>query len=201
MGKPKLHTDLESNPLSAMIAFHPLPSDTLLMDAPAGDFGIESAATAAAPRPAAWRRLLRNWSVRIGGAVLALLALVSLLAPWLGTIDPTLLDPVNRDLLPGSPAEVVLLTGESFRHTFWMGTDSYGRDIYSRVLYGGRVSLVVGVAVAALSLLFGTVIGLAAVIYAGSTRWRCASWTGSWPFRAFCSPSPCLHCGAPRCGQ
>jgi peptide/nickel transport system permease protein len=56
----------------------------------------------------------------------------------------------------------MLLTGETFDHTYIMGSDSYGRDIYSRVLYGGRISLVVGIAVAALSLLFGTLIGLAA---------------------------------------
>ena len=76
---------------------------------------------------------------------------MSLAAPWLGTIDPTLLDPVNRDLLPGARARRRLLDGEKLEHTFWMGTDSYGRDIYSRVLYGGRVSLIVGVAVAVLS--------------------------------------------------
>jgi peptide/nickel transport system permease protein len=100
--------------------------------------------------------------VRIGGALLVLLTLVSMLAPWLGTVDPTLIDPVNRDLLPGARAEVVTLTGESFEHRFWMGSDSYGRDIYSRVLYGGRVSLVVGIAVALLSLFFGLIVGLTA---------------------------------------
>jgi len=111
--------------------------------------------------------LRRNAAVMIGGCVLLVLAVVSLLAPWLGTIDPTLLDPINRDLLPGSAAEVMTLTGETFQHTFWMGTDSYGRDIYSRVLYGGRVSLVVGAAVALLSLAFGVIIGL----LAGYVRW------------------------------
>lgn len=120
-----------------------------------------------APRPTAWTRLARNWSVRIGGAVLALLLLASLAAPWLGTIDPSLIDPVNRDLLPGASGEVMLLTGEVFQHAFWLGTDSYGRDIYSRVLYGGRVSLIVGVAVALMSLLFGVLIGLVA----GTIRW------------------------------
>ncbi len=112
--------------------------------------------------PVAWRRIARNWSVRIGVAVLGMLALVSVLAPWLGTIDPTLLDPINRDLLPGATATVVQMTGESFDHTFWMGSDSYGRDNYSRALYGGRVSLIVGASVAALSLLLGTAIGLIA---------------------------------------
>ena len=107
-------------------------------------------------------RLARNPSVVLGGAVLALLALVSAAAPLLGTVDPTLLDPVNRDLLPGASAPVTALAGESFRHTFWMGTDSFGRDIYSRVLYGGRVSLAVGLAVAAVSLAIGVGIGLVA---------------------------------------
>ena len=117
--------------------------------------------------PGAWWRLAKNWSVRIGGGVLALLALLSLAAPWLAPTDPRLLDPVNRDLLPGASARVVLLNGERVQHTSLMGTDSYGRDIYSRVLYGGRVSLVVGASVALLSVLVGVVFGLAA----GASRW------------------------------
>jgi peptide/nickel transport system permease protein len=120
-----------------------------------------------APPRELWSKLRRNTAVVIGGCLLALLAVGSLLAPWLGTIDPTLIDPVNRDLLPGASAEVMTLTGETFRHTYWMGSDSYGRDIHSRVLYGGRVSLVVGVTVAALSLFFGLITGL----IAGYVRW------------------------------
>jgi peptide/nickel transport system permease protein len=120
----------------------------------------------APPRELA-RKLLRNPAVLIGGIVLALLTLISVLAPMLGTTDPTMLDPGNRDLLPGVSGEITTLTGETFPHTFWMGTDSYGRDIYSRVLFGGRVSLIVGVAVALLSLLIGVTIGLSA----GYIRW------------------------------
>src|SRR4249920_123062 len=114
-----------------------------------------------------WRRLGKNWSVRIGGSTLMLLALMSLAAPWLSATDPRLLDPPNRDLLPGVSARAVLPDGERVQHTFLMGTDSYGRDIYSRVLYGGRVSLVVGASVALLSVLVGIVLGLAA----GAARW------------------------------
>ncbi|HWQ37277.1 MAG TPA: ABC transporter permease [Burkholderiales bacterium] len=114
-----------------------------------------------------WRRLSRNFAVAAGASVLALLAVLSLLAPALGTIDPTQLDPANRDLLPGRSGTVFRLTGEAIEHTFWMGTDSYGRDIYSRVIYGGRVSLLVGVAVAVLSLAVGLAFGLAA----GYLRW------------------------------
>ena len=128
---------------------------------------VEAADPQLEATPGAWRRLAKNWSVRIGGGVLALLALMSLAAPWLAATDPRMLDPVNRDLLPGASARVVLLDGESVQHTFLMGTDSYGRDIYSRVLYGGRVSLVVGASVALLSMLIGIVLGLAA----GAARW------------------------------
>ncbi len=137
------------------------------MDPAVTELDAERGIPAPSSRPTAWRRLAHNWSVRIGGGVLALLLLASLAAPLVGTIDPSLIDPVNRDLLPGASAEVMLLTGETFAHTFWLGTDSYGRDIYSRVLYGGRVSLVVGVAVALMSLFLGVLIGLAA----GTIRW------------------------------
>jgi peptide/nickel transport system permease protein len=135
------------------------------MDASVPQLEIEPAVPP--QRQSSWRRVSRNLGVRIGGAVLLLLALVSILAPWLGTVDPSLLDPANRDLLPRSSGDITQLTGDTLRHTFWMGTDSYGRDIYSRVLYGGRVSLVVGVTVAALSLAIGLVIGLTA----GYVRW------------------------------
>jgi len=128
---------------------------------------IEVGAGIPIQRHSAWHRVRKNLGVRMGGIVLLLLAIASILAPWLGTVDPTLLDPTNRDLLPGASGEIMQLTGESLPHTFWMGTDSYGRDIYSRVLYGGRISLVVGITVAALSLAIGLVIGLAA----GYVRW------------------------------
>jgi peptide/nickel transport system permease protein len=111
--------------------------------------------------------IFRNWSVRIGGTALVLLLLVSVLAPWLGTVDPTLFDAASRDLRPGATGEILTLEGEVIKHTFLMGSDSFGRDIYSRVLYGTRVSLVVGMAAALLSLAFGVVLGLVA----GYIRW------------------------------
>ena len=129
------------------------------MDTPLTDLDTPTQSRAPA---SAWRRLARNWSVRIGAAVLVVLALAGLGAPLLGTIDPTLIDPINRDLLPGAHAEVMTLTGESFKHTFWLGSDSFGRDIYSRVLYGARISLLVGITVAVLSLAIGMAIGLTA---------------------------------------
>jgi peptide/nickel transport system permease protein len=118
-------------------------------------------------RESAWSRVWRNWPVRIGGIVLAVLALVALAAPWLGTVDPTLFDAGSRDLVPGRIGEITTLDGEIIKHTFWFGSDSFGRDIYSRVLYGARVSLAVGLLAALLSLAFGIVCGLSA----GYLRW------------------------------
>ncbi|HLE67833.1 MAG TPA: ABC transporter permease [Burkholderiales bacterium] len=115
----------------------------------------------------AWQRVRRNWSVRTGGIVLCVLVILALVAPWLGTVDPTLFDAGSRDLLPGRTGEITTLDGEVVRHTFWMGSDSLGRDIYSRVIYGTRVSLVVGILCALLALAIGIACGLAS----GYLRW------------------------------
>ena len=105
--------------------------------------------------------------MRIGGCALVFLLVLALAAPWLGTVDPTLFDAASRDLLPGQEGEITTLEGEAVKHVFLMGSDSYGRDIYSRVLYGTRVSLIVGLAAALLALAFGIVCGLVA----GYVRW------------------------------
>jgi peptide/nickel transport system permease protein len=115
----------------------------------------------------AWARVRRNWSVRIGGVVLAVLVLISLAAPWMGTVDPSLFDPASRDLLPGKQGEITTLDGETLEHTFLMGSDSFGRDIYSRVIYGTRVSLIVGLFTAVVAMAFGIVLGLCS----GFLRW------------------------------
>ncbi|HTI82706.1 MAG TPA: ABC transporter permease [Acetobacteraceae bacterium] len=81
-----------------------------------------------------------------GGTLMAIMVLIAILAPYLGTVDPTALAPVKR-LRP--PSE-----------QYWFGTDALGRDVYSRVIYGSRVSLIVGFAVAAIASCIGTFIGL-----------------------------------------
>jgi peptide/nickel transport system permease protein len=95
----------------------------------------------------------RHPTVTIGGALLILLILMALFAPFLATVDPTALAPARRTRAP-SPE-------------FWFGTDMLGRDIYSRVVYGARVSLLVGFSVALLSSLTGLAIGLVS----GFVRW------------------------------
>jgi peptide/nickel transport system permease protein len=114
-----------------------------------------------------WRRVRRNWSVRLGGVAMLVLFLIALAAPLLGTVDPSLFDAASRDLRPGQAGEIMTLEGELLQHRFLMGSDSFGRDIYSRVVYGTRVSLLVGIATALLALAFGIVLGLSA----GYLRW------------------------------
>jgi peptide/nickel transport system permease protein len=104
-----------------------------------------------------WRRFreaFRRHPTAIAGA-LVLLAMIfaAVFAPWLGTIDPQLVSPIRRLRQPSSE--------------FWFGTDMLGRDVYSRVVFGARVSLSIGIAVAILSIALGLAIGLVT----GFVRW------------------------------
>ena len=97
--------------------------------------------------------LRRHPTAMVGGVVLLMMVFVAVFAPWLGTTDPLALSPIRR-LKPPS-AE------------YWFGTDMIGRDVYSRVIYGARVSLTVGISVAVLA----SVIGLAIGLVTGYLRW------------------------------
>lgn len=116
----------------------------------------------AARRQSLLRRVVSHWSVRLGGGVLALLVCMAIFAPWLGTIDPVAMDPSSGNLLPGTRAEFNNLSGDTFEHFFLMGTDSLGRDTWSRIAYGARISLTVGITVACLALAGGMLVGIAA---------------------------------------
>jgi peptide/nickel transport system permease protein len=112
-------------------------------------------------------KIRRNGSVLFGGIVLAVLLLIALGAPLLGTIDPAFLDPTYRNKLPLESHLIIEPDGSERQVTHWMGTDTLGRDLYSRVLYGARVSLTVGFVVALISVAVGLVIGLVS----GYVRW------------------------------
>ncbi|MGY6248206.1 ABC transporter permease [Bosea thiooxidans] len=107
-------------------------------------------------------RLLTNISVLIGGFVLVAMTLIALLAPQLGTIDPTAIDPVARNKKPGFERSIRADDGTSSTFTHRMGTDSLGRDVYSRVVFGARISLAIAVTVAFASIAIGLFIGLVA---------------------------------------
>jgi peptide/nickel transport system permease protein len=128
----------------------------------------------AARRAGTLRMLARNPRVVIGGLIVGLLALVGLLAPVLGTIDPSEINPAFRNKKSGAERVIRDMNGNETAFVHRFGTDSLGRDVYSRVVYGARVSLVIGVTVAVLAVAVGLVIGLAA----GYVRWLDgASWT------------------------
>ncbi|SKA36154.1 peptide/nickel transport system permease protein [Enhydrobacter aerosaccus] len=90
----------------------------------------------------------RHPTIVVGGAFLLALLLIAVFAPWLGTVDPTALAPARRTRPPSAQ--------------YWFGTDMLGRDVYSRVLFGTRVSLFVGFSVAILASTIGLLIGIIA---------------------------------------
>ncbi len=104
-------------------------------------------------RKGLWGFMRRNPTIAIGGVLLLLIVLMAAFAPLLWTVDPTALAPARRTREPSA--------------MYWFGTDMLGRDVYSRVLYGARVSLIVGFAVA----FFTSIIGLAIGLTSGFVRW------------------------------
>ena len=99
------------------------------------------------------RSLRRHPTMWIGGLILLLAVLMAAFAPLIAPADPTALNPARR-IVPPSPEA-------------WFGTDMLGRDIFSRCIYGARISLVVGLGVAVCASLAGMAIGLVA----GFVRW------------------------------
>ena len=97
--------------------------------------------------------LRRNPTIAIGGGLMLLILAIAIFAPFLWTTDPTALAPARRTREPSA--------------LYWFGTDMLGRDVYSRVLYGARVSLIVGFAVA----FFSSIIGLTIGLVSGFVRW------------------------------
>ncbi len=126
----------------------------------AGNTSMAVLDAAVPARPTVARRVVRSRTILIGGAMLALVVLMAVLAPLLGTTDPSRVEPVLRNKRPGTMSTVRNADGSQTARTHWMGTDSLGRDVYSRVVYGARVSLMVGVTVALISASIGLVIGV-----------------------------------------
>jgi peptide/nickel transport system permease protein len=118
-----------------------------------GNLDLVAAAQPPKKRGAVATYFRRHPTVVIGGALLALMVAIAVFAPFLGTVDPTALSPARRLKWPSAQ--------------FWFGSDMLGRDIYSRTLYGARVSLTVGVGVA----VFSTALGLFIGLVTGFNRW------------------------------
>ena len=113
-----------------------------------------------------WRRLRRDRTAMFGAVLVAVIVSVAVFAPYLAPHDPA--EQFRDGLTPnGQPIPSTLLSGSG---RFPLGTDANGRDLLSRMLYGARVSLVVGVLANALAVVLGVVIGSVAGFYRGFTE-------------------------------
>jgi len=112
-------------------------------------------------------RLRRTPTVVAGVVILCAIALAGIAAPLLTTFDPAAINPASRNKTPGAVATIRADDGTKTEVRHWLGTDSLGRDVYTRVVYGARASLAVGALVALFSVAIGLAIGLAA----GYVRW------------------------------
>jgi glutathione transport system permease protein len=107
----------------------------------------------ASPLREFWRRFLRKRLALAAGLVIVVIAIVSALAPVLAPYDPA------------TPDYNAVLEGPSWAH--WAGTDTYGRDIFSRIIWGGQISLTVGFLSVMLGGIVGTSVGLISGFFGG----------------------------------
>lgn len=123
--------------------------------------------TPAESQPTVWRKLRKNPSVILGASIVLIMLLIGLIAPLIAPTDPTAINPVARNLPPLAESSARLEDGTRTTIVHLMGTDSLGRDVYTRAVYGARVSILVGVTVALASVVIGAIIGMVA----GYFRW------------------------------
>jgi len=103
------------------------------------------------------RRLVRDRLAMACAAILVLLLLAAIFAPWVAPADPFKTSVLKRLLPVGSPGN-------------WLGTDELGRDLLSRLIYGGRLSLAMGIVPVSAAFLIGTTIGVAAGFMGGKVN-------------------------------
>lgn len=110
-------------------------------------------------------RLVRNPRVVLGALIVLVLLVSALFAPWLAPVDPLAQDLMSPLLPPGALAEPLMEGDAAVMH--WLGTDSLGRDVVSRMIWGARTALIVALLAATLSALVGTLLGGLAGYFGG----------------------------------
>lgn len=101
----------------------------------------------------ALRRLRRHRAAMFGAAIIVLLVFAAVAAPLVCPHDPVQMNPADAFQAPS--------------REYWLGTDEYGRDVFSRIVYGSRISLSVGIISVSISLILGTALGLMSGYYLG----------------------------------
>ncbi|MER9054077.1 ABC transporter permease [Mesorhizobium sp. M0174] len=112
----------------------------------------------AKPRAGLWRRLLKRPLALLGLGIIALVLAGAILAPWLTGYDP------NEQMFDGLTLEGAPLPPGA---QFWLGTDLLGRDLLTRLLFGARTSLIIGIVANGVALLIGTLVGITAGYFRG----------------------------------
>ena len=114
------------------------------------------------PRAGVWRRLIKRRLALLGLVIVAIVVAGAILAPWLTGYDP------NEQMFDGLTIEGSPLPPSA---QYWLGTDLLGRDLLTRILYGARTSLIIGIVANGVALLIGTLVGVTAGYFRG--------WVGS----------------------
>ncbi|MBZ9738115.1 ABC transporter permease [Mesorhizobium sp. CO1-1-4] len=114
------------------------------------------------PRAGVWRRLAQRRLALLGLVIVAVVVAGAILAPWLTGYDP------NEQMFDGLTIEGSPLPPNA---KFWLGTDLLGRDLLTRILYGARTSLIIGIVANGVALFIGTLVGVTAGYFRG--------WVGS----------------------
>ncbi|MER9890559.1 ABC transporter permease [Mesorhizobium sp. M0119] len=110
------------------------------------------------PRAGIWRRLLKRPLALLGLGIIAVVLAGAILAPWLTGYDP------NEQMFDGLTLEGAPLPPGA---QFWLGTDLLGRDLLTRLLFGARTSLIIGIVANGVALLIGTLVGITAGYFRG----------------------------------
>ena len=103
-----------------------------------------------------WSAFIRNRTALVGGLLALLIVLIAIFSPWISPFDPLEQDPYYR------------LMASSSKH--WLGTDDFGRDVFSRIIWGSRVSLLIGISSVLLGMLVGTTMGMVAGYFRGKVE-------------------------------
>lgn len=112
----------------------------------------------AKPRAGVWRQLLKRRLAVLGLVIVAIVVAGAMLAPWLTGYDP------NEQMFDGLTLEGAPLPPDA---KFWLGTDLLGRDLLTRILFGARTSLIIGIVANGVALVIGTLVGVTAGYFRG----------------------------------
>lgn len=104
--------------------------------------------------PGIFRKLIRNRLAAIGLLITVIMTLIAIFAPWIALFAPNKMDVANSLAVPGTGGHL-------------LGTDNYGRDLFSRLVYGARISLIVGISAVVFGAILGTLLGLVSGYFGG----------------------------------